>query len=69
MIKIDDMLMSRNLKSKLILQVHDELVLDVHPDEISFMKDEVVKIMQEIVSFKVLMKAEGKYAQNWAEAH
>jgi DNA polymerase-1 len=69
MILIDEMIESRNLKSKLILQVHDEVVLDVHPDEISFMKDEVCRIMQEVVNFKVTMKAEGKYAQNWAEAH
>lgn len=69
MIEIQAMLFRRNLKSKLILQVHDELVLDVHPDELSFMKDEVIKIMESIVKFDVVMKAEGLYADSWSEAH
>lgn len=69
MIEIKAMLSRRKLKSKLILQVHDELVLDVHPDELSFMKDEVIKIMESIVQFDVVMKAEGLYADSWSEAH
>lgn len=69
MIQCDDMLSSGNFKSKMLLQVHDELVFDVHPDELSFMKDKIVHIMQNIVQFSVVMKAEGKYADSWSEAH
>lgn len=69
MIACDDMLSSGNFKSKMILQIHDELVLDIHPDELSFMKDKVLNIMENVIQFSVHMKAEGRYADSWADAH
>lgn len=69
MVRIQDYIDSNNLKSKMILQVHDELVFDVHPDELSIMLPEVQKIMEDIVEFDVTMKAEGSYADNWSLAH
>jgi len=69
MVRIQDYIDSNNLKSKMILQVHDELVFDVHPDELTIMLPEVQKIMETIVEFDVLMKAEGSYADNWSLAH
>ncbi len=69
MIACDEMLSSGNFKSKMLLQIHDELVFDIHPDELSFMKDKIITIMENIVRFSVSMKAEGRYADSWADAH
>tara|TARA_R110002074_G_scaffold402324_1_gene607125 strand:- start:180377 stop:182209 length:1833 start_codon:yes stop_codon:yes gene_type:complete len=69
MVRIQTYIDDNNLKSKMILQVHDELVFDVHPDELDVMLPEVQKIMESIVEFDVIMKAEGKYADNWSLAH
>jgi DNA polymerase-1 len=55
------------LKSKMLLQVHDELVFDVHPDEIDIMTALVKETMEECVSLKVPLKVEGKTGQNYFE--
>lgn len=69
MIKIDEQLEMRNLKSKLIMQVHDEVVLDVHPDEFSIVRPMVVEVMENCRKFKVPMQCDAHYADNWSEAH
>lgn len=69
MVRIQDYIDRRKLKSRLILQVHDELVLDIHPDELSFMREEVVNIMQSVVNYRVTMVASGDYADSWSDAH
>jgi DNA polymerase I len=46
MIKIFIFLENKNLKSKMIMQVHDELVFDVYPLEENILKKEIVDIMQ-----------------------
>jgi DNA polymerase-1 len=58
-----------NLKSKLILQVHDELVFDVHIDEIEQMKTLVKNAMENAVQLTVPMEVEMELAKNWLEAH
>lgn len=69
MIRVDELLQCYNYKSKLILQVHDELVFDLHPDEIDIIPNKVKEIMESVVKFKLLMKAEGKIGDNWSQAH
>jgi DNA polymerase I len=69
MVRIQQYLDDNNLKSKMILQVHDELVFDVHPDELDIIFPAVKNIMENIVNFNVLMKTDGKYADNWSLAH
>lgn len=68
MIKVSNALKERNLKSRLILQVHDELLIETYESE----KDEVSRILKEnmenAVSLKVPMVADVKCAQNWYEA-
>lgn len=67
MVKIQEELKKRNLKSKLILQVHDELVFDTLKSE----KDEIIKIMKEIMEhsyeLKAPLKVEIEYGDNWYE--
>jgi DNA polymerase-1 len=58
-----------NLKSKLILQVHDELVFDVHVEEIEQMKSLVKTAMENAVQLTVPMEVEMELAKNWLEAH
>lgn len=58
-----------NLKSKMILQVHDELVFDVHVDEIEQMKSLVKNAMENAVQLAVPMEVEMELAKNWLEAH
>lgn len=55
--------------SKLILQVHDELLFDVHKDEVEAMKKLVVEEMENAMQIAVPIKAEVGVGQNWLEAH
>ena len=69
MINIHKEMSAQNLKSKLILQVHDELVFDVVPEE----KDVVAKLakyqMENAVKTTVPLEVEGAYGSTWLEAH
>ncbi len=58
-----------NLKSKMILQVHDELVFDVHESEVEEMKALVKEAMENAVNLVVPMEVEMKLAGNWLDAH
>lgn len=69
MIRLAESLEERQLKSCMMIQVHDEIVLDIHPDEVSIMKDLVVDIMQSAVNLKVPMITDPTFASNWADAH
>ena len=67
MIKVDQLLKDNHLKSKMILQVHDELIFDVYQEELEQVMD-IVKIgMENAYAMSVELKAEGAYAKNWYE--
>jgi len=57
------------VKSKMILQVHDELVFDVHVSEEMLMQLLVKEAMESAINLAVPMEVELKLAQNWLEAH
>lgn len=57
------------VKSRLILQVHDELVFDIYKDEIDQMKELIKNAMENAVNLVVPMKAEMEVGNNWLEAH
>ncbi len=59
----------QHLQSKMILQVHDELIFDVHKDEIEQMKTLVKAAMENAVQLAVPMEVEMELAKNWLEAH
>jgi DNA polymerase I len=65
----NEMKLQPNLKSKMILQVHDELLFDVHIDEVEEMKALVKDAMENAVSLVVPMEVEMELAKNWLEAH
>jgi DNA polymerase-1 len=57
------------LKSKMILQVHDELVFDVHKSEMDLMKKLVEEAMENAVKLVVPMEVELQFGENWLDAH
>ena len=67
MIKVDQLLKENHMKSKMILQVHDELIFDVYQDELDKMMKLVKEGMENAYQMKVELKAEGTYAKNWYE--
>ncbi len=67
MIKVDQELKRRKMKSKMILQVHDELIFDVYKEELEDMIDIVKRGMEHAFAMSVELKAEGNYASNWQD--
>ena len=57
------------LKSKMILQVHDELVFDVHNSEIELLKPIVREGMQNAIRLDVPVVVDMNTGNNWLEAH
>ena len=51
------------------MQVHDELVFDVHKDEVDIVKENVVNLMKYAVCLEVPMEVEVGVGLNWLEAH
>ena len=69
MIKIDDELEKMKLKSKLILQVHDELIFDCPKGEVDIIKDMIKEKMQNAYQLNVPLKVDVGEGYNWLEAH
>lgn len=69
MIDIHNEMKKRELKSKMILQVHDELLFDVHKTEIDELKLLVTELMANAMTLKVPVLAEAGIGVNWLEAH
>ncbi len=69
MIAVAAAMKSENVKSKMILQVHDELVFDVHVSEEQRMQTLVKEAMENAIKLVVPMEVEWKIAPNWLEAH
>jgi DNA polymerase-1 len=64
MIEIDRAMTKHRMKSKLLLQIHDELVFDVHPDELDQMESLVKQTMEHCVSLDVPLTVEGSFGDN-----
>lgn len=58
-----------SLRSRMVLQIHDELLLEVAVDEIEIVKSMLVEQMEGVVSLKVPLTVECNYGKNWLEAH
>ena len=69
MISVYDALSSKKCLSKMILQVHDELLFDVHVTEKEEIKALVKEAMEKAVHLVVPMEVEMEIANNWLEAH
>jgi DNA polymerase-1 len=69
MINIYDALEEQNFKSKMLLQVHDELIFDAHKDEIDALRSLVKDKMENAFKLDVPLDVEMGTGQNWLEAH
>ena len=71
MIKIHDVFKQRGFKSKMLLQVHDELVFDAHKDELEIIKPVIIQCMQTALALPndVPTDAEIGSGENWLLAH
>lgn len=69
MIRIAHEISTRGLKSRMTLQIHDELLFDVAPGEENLLKKIVVKCMEGVVKLNVPLKVECNYGKSWLEVH
>ncbi|EKP04091.1 DNA-directed DNA polymerase [Leptospira kirschneri str. 2008720114] len=69
MIKIHEDIEKKHYKSRMLLQVHDELVFEVHKKEKDDFKASMKKHMETAMSLDLPIVVEGKFGVNWDEAH
>ena len=69
MVAVDKWLTAQGLKSRMILQVHDELILEVPEEEVPVMKQKVAELMAGAARLSVPLVAEVGVADNWEAAH
>ena len=69
MIAVDKYLTEEKMKTRMIMQVHDELVLEVPNDELDVIVPSVEKLMEEAAELKVPLLVEAGVGDSWDEAH
>ena len=69
MIRVAAAFAKENLRSKMLLQVHDELVFDVYRDELLSVQPLVEQCMREALTLKVPVVVETGVGENWLDAH
>ncbi|MDP3397899.1 MAG: DNA polymerase I [Bacteroidales bacterium] len=69
MIRVFESIQQNNLKSKMVLQVHDELVFDVYPGEEQRLATIVKREMEGVIELSVPLTVDCRYGENWLEAH
>jgi DNA polymerase-1 len=69
MIHIDREFTEKNIRSKMILQVHDELVFDVLKEEKEVVQEIVTRLMRQALPLSVPVETETGFGKNWLEAH
>ena len=62
-------LQDANLKARMLLQVHDELIFEVPDDELDKTSEVVRRVMENVAQLAVPLEAEAGYADNWSAAH
>jgi DNA polymerase-1 len=69
MISVDDWLQSSELQSRMIMQVHDELVLEVPESELEVVKQGLIERMESAAELLVPLVVDVGVGDNWDEAH
>ncbi|UGQ47107.1 DNA polymerase I [Massilia endophytica] len=69
MIAVQGWIEKENLKSRMIMQVHDELVLEVPDEELAMVREKLPELMAGVAQLKVPLVAEVGVGRNWDEAH
>ncbi len=68
MVNLDREITKRKLQSRLLLQVHDELVFEVPKEELETMKELIRQVMESAITLDVPLKVDLSYGDNWYEA-
>lgn len=68
MVRVDNRLINEGLKSKLILQVHDELIVEAHKDEVDKVKQILSEEMQNAMELNVPLKVDMSTGHSWYDA-
>jgi DNA polymerase-1 len=66
---VQDWIEKENIDTRMIMQVHDELVLEVPEGELELVKQKLPELMAGVASLKVPLVAETGVGSNWEEAH
>ena len=69
MIRVQKRLEEEGLRSRMVLQIHDELVFDAVPEEVERLKALVVEVMEHVIDLSVPLTVECSSGKNWLEAH
>jgi DNA polymerase-1 len=69
MVKVQDVLDEQQRRTRMIMQVHDELVFEVPQDEVEWLKAEVPRIMAGVAELRAPLLAEIGVGENWDKAH
>ena len=69
MINVDRRLVREGLRSRMVLQIHDELVFDAFREEVDALAGIVKEEMEKVVELSVPLIVECNYGNNWLEAH
>ncbi len=69
MVNVYNALKDNNLKSRLILQVHDELIIETHQDEVDEVRDMLRKTMEDAISLSIPLVVDVEIGDSWYETH
>ncbi len=69
MVAIDAEIRRRGLRSRMIIQVHDELVFNVYPPELAELQTMVTELMEHAYSGRVTLEVSSGTGENWLDAH
>lgn len=69
MIEINEAIELKGFRSRMLLQVHDELVFDVHKEELKEFQQMVIEKMESAMDINVPLKVECGIGENWLDAH
>ena len=69
MINVDNRLKKEGLKSRMVLQIHDELLFDAIPEELETLEKIVVEEMENVTRLSIPLTVECNHGNNWLEAH
>ena len=69
MINVDRRLAEEGLQSRMVLQIHDELMFDAVPEELERLERLVTEEMENVISLSIPLTVECNHGNNWLEAH
>ena len=69
MIRVNDRIQKEGLRSQLLLQIHDELLVETHIDEIEAVRKILEEEMDQVIQLSVPLEIDVQQGNNWNEAH